>query len=607
MLAKIKEKPFDEEGWIFEIKWDGYRAIAEIENGKVNLYSRNLLSFHSKYPSLVAELENFGYNAVLDGEIVVLDKNGVSDFQALQNFAENPTPNLYYYVFDILYLNGFDVRTLPLIERKKYLKQIFPSLSHIKYSDHVETNGIDFFKLAQDQHLEGIIAKKADSPYNVGVRSEKWLKIKIVKKQEAIICGYTAGRGSRTGFGALVLGVYEGDKLVYVGHTGGGFNENLLKTIKTQLDSLVQKQSPFEEKVVTNEKVTWVKPQIICEVSFAGWTQDMHMRQPIFQGIRQDKKAEEIRREIENLKGIEKATAPYQATTSQHEVKVTNLQKVYWPKEGYTKGDVIEYYQKIAPYILPYLKDKPQSLNRHPNGIEQESFYQKDMGDNLPSWMTTVEVFSESNAKNINYLVCQDADTLKYINNLGCIEINTWHSRIQSLENPDYCLIDLDPGENTFEEVIETALVTKRVLDKIGAEAFCKTSGATGIHICIPLGAKYSFDQSKDFAHLIVQIVHSQLPDLTSLERSPKARTKQIYLDYLQNRTGQTVAVPYSIRPKPGATVSTPLEWKEVKKGLHPSQFTIENIHKRLQEMGDLFKGVLGDGIDMSKCLEKLS
>lgn len=622
MLAKLKDKAFDGEDWIFEVKWDGYRAIAEVQKGKVNLYSRNLLSFNDKYPGVVKALEGFGHDVVLDGEVVVLDENGVSDFQALQNHEDRPTSDIYYQVFDLLYLDGFDIRSLPLVERKKYLKEVFPDLDNVQYSDHLEKEGKAFFKLAVQQKLEGIIAKKADTPYRTGARSEEWLKIKSIKKQEAVICGFTAPRGSRTGFGALVLGVYENNELQYIGHAGGGFNQKSIAEVKKLMDNLIRDTSPFKKKVKTNEKVTWVKPELICEVAFAGWTQDMQMRQPIYQGMRTDKSAKEVKREQEDesAKSAHKVRSKPMSKSAKNkekeverkplrqEVKVSNLQKVYWPEEGYTKGDLINYYQEIASYILPYLKDRPQSLHRHPNGIHEDSFFQKDMGDGLPEWMTTVEVFSESNKKNIHYLVCQDADTLMYINNLGCIEVNTWHSRTQNLENPDYCLIDLDPSDhNSFDEVVETALVVKKHLDLAGAEAYVKTSGSSGIHILVPLGAAYDFDQSKDFAHLICQMVHQDLPKLTSLERSPKARPKQIYLDYLQNRTGQTVAVPYSVRPKPGATVSTPLEWNEVKKGLHPSQFTLKNIQKRLQSKGDLIKGIIGNGIDMQACLERLA
>ena len=396
---------------------------------------------------------------------------------------------------------------------------------------------------------------------------------------------------------------------------------------------LVQKSSPFEEKIKTNEKVTWVAPELVCEISFAEWTADDHLRQPIFQRMRIDKNPKEVIRETENIlkmekpdkssskkKGVvekevevekEKKEKPLKGKDKEveinhHSLKITNLDKIYWPEEGYTKGEVIQYYQDISPFILPYLKDRPQSLNRHPSGINGENFFQKDMGHSLPDWIETEEIFSESNKKNINYLVCQDKETLMYLNNLGCIEINPWHSRVQHLDFPDYTMIDLDPGENTYDEVVEVALAVKEVLDRARIISFPKTSGSTGMHIFIPLGAKYDFDQSKNFANIIAELVNAQLPALTSIERSPKDRRKQIYLDFLQNRTGQTIASAYSLRPKPGATVSTPLEWKEVKKGLHPSQFTFKNIFKRLDKKGDLFKGVLGKGFDMEKSLKNL-
>lgn len=667
MLAKLKETPFDSPDWIFEIKWDGYRAIAEIGNGKVELYSRNLISFNHKYKTIVDTLKTFGHNAVLDGEVVVLNADGTSSFQMLQQYDEKPSPNLCYCVFDILYLDGRDLRDLTLLERKEILKQVFPDLSNLKYSDHIENNGIQFFELAKKNKLEGIMAKRADSTYRLGSRSDQWIKLKIIKAQEAIICGFTAPRNSRQHFGALILGAYEKGRLVYIGHTGGGFNGALLASTQKLMNPLIQTDSPFDVKIKTNEKVTWVKPKLVCEIAFAEWTGDGHMRQPIFQGMRIDKKASEVVRELPTVtdptedtmetkvktkaknktaaesesaakKTVTKKTAVKKAVTKKTNsskgtskkwesddeektvnaksteikingriLKITNRTKVYWPEDGYTKGDLIDYYMQAADYILPYLKDRPESLNRHPNGIHGSSFFQKDMGDTLPDWIESKEIFSESNSKEINYMLCQEKAALIYMANLGCIEINPWNSRVQKIEKPDFIVIDLDPSDNnTFEEVIQVALVVKKVLDKGGIESYCKTSGATGLHIYIPLGAKYDYEQGKNFAHIIAQLVHDQLPDLTSLVRNPKERKKQIYVDYLQNRGGQTLAAPYSVRPKPGASVSTPLEWKEVKKGLHPSQFTIKTIFKRLEKKGDLFKGVLGKGIDMAKCLKKL-
>jgi len=291
---------------------------------------------------------------------------------------------------------------------------------------------------------------------------------------------------------------------------------------------------------------------------------------------------------------------------NKHTLHLTNLQKVFWPEEKYTKGDLIEYYDKVSKFILPYLKDRPESLLRHPNGIKGHSFFQKDVGDMPPDWVKTESIYSESNDANIDYLICQDKATLLYMINLGCIEINPWFSRLKTLEKPDFIAMDLDPLDIDFESVIETAKAVKEILDKAKAPGFCKTSGAKGIHIYIPLGAKYDFEIAKEFAHLIAQNVHELLPDITSIERMTAKRKKKVYIDFLQNRKGQTLACPYSARPKPGATVSTPLEWKELKKGLTPQMFNIKNIFKRLEKKGDLFKGALGKGVDIMKCMKNL-
>jgi bifunctional non-homologous end joining protein LigD len=288
------------------------------------------------------------------------------------------------------------------------------------------------------------------------------------------------------------------------------------------------------------------------------------------------------------------------------DVKVTHLDKVYWPKEKYTKGDLIVYYRRIAPYILPYLRDRPESLNRHPNGITGPSFFQKDVNHKVPKWVKTKSIYSESNKANINYLICQDEATLVYMANLGCIEINPWNSRIQKLEKPDWLVIDLDPENISFDKVILVAQSVHKLLDKIRVKNFCKTSGATGLHIYVPLGAKYTYDQAKEFAHIIAVLINQKHPDITSVERMPKKRQKKVYLDFLQNRKGQTLAAPYSLRPKPGAPVSTPLEWSEVRPGLNPQKFTIKTIFDRLKKKKDLFKPVLGAGVDLKKALSSI-
>ncbi len=295
-----------------------------------------------------------------------------------------------------------------------------------------------------------------------------------------------------------------------------------------------------------------------------------------------------------------------EAVIGGYPLTLTSLDKVYWPDEGYTKGDLIGYYRRVAQWMLPYLKDRPQSLHRHPNGIRDEGFYQRDIRSQLPGWVETTEIYAESTKRNLAHVLCQNEATLVYLANLGCIEIHPWNARVGSLDKPDYLVIDLDPGENTWDEVVEVALVVKAVMDRAGAACYCKTSGATGMHIFVPLAGQYGFEEAEAFARRAAELVHAQLPALTSLERSPKARRKQVYLDYLQNNIGQSVAAAYSVRPRPGATVSTPLRWEEVKPGLHPSAFTIQTVPDRLDLVGDLFGGIMGTGIDLKACIQRL-
>jgi bifunctional non-homologous end joining protein LigD len=576
--------------------------------------------------------------AVLDGEIVVVNDEGNPSFQLLQYYESDPDHPIQYYVFDVLSINGTDTCDLPLTERKKLLKQLLKKNDVVKYSDHIEEQGEAFFEVARKRDLEGIMAKRADSLYYQGERTRNWLKIKHHKSQEAIIAGFTEPTGSRKYFGALVLGVKEGKELKYVGHTGSGFDQATLKEVSKRLEPLIQEQSPFKERVRTNMPVTWVKPILVCEIKYTEITKDGLMRHPIFLRIREDKKATEVtmaatkKVKKESAVKVEKASASKKAApkkaakktaktasakTAEPEsaisfgkikVPVTNLKKVFWPEEGITKGDVINYYQEIADYILPYLKGRPESLLRTPNGIKHPGFFHKDAGTEAPDWVESIKLFSESTNKDIDYILCNNKATLAYLNNLGCIELNPWHSTVKALDKPDYLIIDLDPSKNnTFDEVIETANVVKAVLDKAGATSFCKTSGATGLHVYIPMQKKYTYEQVKDFAQLICVLTNEQLPKITSMERNLKARGhNKIYLDHLQNRRGQTIACAYSLRPKEGATVSTPLLWKEVKKGLTPRDFNIHTIHGRLKKTGDIFSDILGKGIDMAKCLKNL-
>jgi bifunctional non-homologous end joining protein LigD len=669
MLAAEADGPSDRKGWLFEVKWDGYRAIAEVElEGDVRLYSRNQLSFNERYPAIVADLKKLGHAAVLDGEVVTVDEQGRAQFQWLQEYGKGKRGTLLYYVFDLLYFDGHDLRRLPTRRRKEILAQIVPAEGRIRFSGHVEGQGCDFYKAISAQELEGMMAKNGACPYEEGRRSRDWLKIKRLHEQMAVIGGFTEGRHSRQHFGALVLGVYDGGDLVYVGHTGGGFDEAGLKSLVKKLEPLRSDRCPFNQKPKTNMPVTWVEPTIVVEVEFRGWTESGHLRQPVFKRLVPDVDPREVRR-IDLLPALDAAeseepaarrsrsqpkdhTTPGAPRTSGsrgsaetktnrkakevapdgnepddppavvgvqrfpakareetveidgHQLKLTNLNKVLWPDDGYTKGNLIDYYRGVAEFILPYLKDRPESLNRHPNGINQQSFFQKDMPAMIPGWLETVEIVSGTQGKKIKYLLCQDEATLVYMANLACIEINPWNSRVPHLARPDYAVIDLDPHEVEFEAVVETAIAIHNLLDEIGVTARPKTSGSRGIHIYVPLGAHYETEQARQFAQLIAQIVHGRLPKITSLERSPARRVGKVYLDFLQNRDGQTLAAAYSTRPKPGATVSIPLSWDEVNVELDPKSFTIRTVLERLDRVGDLWAPVLGSGIDLGSVLE---
>lgn len=634
MLATSVERPFDRVGWVFEIKWDGYRAIAEVDSRGVRLYSRNQLSLEERFKPLVDALQGLAHEAVLDGEVVAIDEAGKPHFQLLQNYQKTGAGRLAYYVFDLLYLDGHDLRRLPLLRRKALLQQIISNVPHVELSDHIEDHGVAFFNLVSQKGLEGIIAKDGKSPYQEAQRSSYWLKVKTHLRQEAVIGGFTQPRGGRKNFGALLLGVYEDDELIYIGHTGTGFNERDLAEIRSSLEPLIQKTCPFKKRPVANAPVRWVRPELVCEVTFSEWTADGVLRHPVFVGMREDKAALSVRQEkpapaTNSIKDSQEVQEPEEGKTLMrqatlrkskggasgkdqedvsiegHVLKLTNLNKIYWPREKYTKRDLISYYREIAPVILPYLKDRPQSLHRHPDGIEKESFYQKNV-EHQPAWVKTIKIHSDSEKKDVNFLICQDEATLVYLANLGCIELNPWSSRLGMLERPDYLVIDLDPEDTSFDQVIEAAIAVRKTLEQAGVEGLCKTSGKTGLHIYVPLAARYTYDQAKQFAEIIARLAHRKLPRSTSIVRNPAKRHKKVYLDFLQNRHGQTLAAPYSVRPAPGATVSTPLMWQEVTRGLDPAKFSIRTFAKRLEKIGDLWQPVLGTGIDIIKCLDRL-
>ncbi|HEY2348952.1 MAG TPA: DNA ligase D [Puia sp.] len=644
MLATLVDKPFDDPDWIFEVKWDGYRAISILNGKSVALLSRNDKSFDEKFYPIHEALIKCNMRAVLDGEIVVINKTGNSDFGSLQNWRSEADGELFYYVFDILWLDGYNLETLPLADRIKILKTLRFTSDNLQISKGFEESGIQLFEHAKKLGLEGIIAKNKWSTYHENVRTRDWLKIKSHKRQEVVIGGYTINDGSSKLFSSLLVGVYKKGKLIYTGKIGTGFNQKMQQELLKQFKPLVVSSSPFQSVPDINKpsrfrpdppnaKAIWLKPKLICEVSFAEMTSDGVMRHPSFEGMRSDKNPDSVvlEKEIPEEKSRTKKKIPDQikiimATPTGklksllnpseetqvkkikgHEIKFTNLSKIYWPKEKLTKRDLLNYYYQAAPYILPYLSGRPQSLNRFPNGIEGESFYQKDVKGKAPEWLQTFAYHSEADNRAKEFLVATDEASLLYMVSLGCIEMNPWSSTVKKPDHPDWCIIDLDPDKNPFDQVIETARVIHTVLDGLGIDSYCKTSGSTGIHIYIPLGAKYTYEESKEFARSIVTIVQKEIPKFTSIERPTTKRKGKIYLDFLQNRPQATLAAPYSVRPKPGATVSMPLHWEELKKGLKMLDFNMRNAIARINNEGDIFKPVLGKGIDMKKALKGLN
>ena len=617
MLAKLSPHIIDEPTWIYEMKYAGYRAISTVQKGEVEMVSRNGKSFNKVYGELTEELSTISETVILDGEIVVENHKGIIDFQLLQNYRTTKEGTLKYYVFDLLYLNGHFTTDFPLVKRKELLDAFFKmySFKNIFNAPYQTGEGKALFQKFSKAGFEGIVAKAPGSDYVPDRRSDVWLKVKTSLTQEAIICGYTMPQRSRKHFGSLILGLYdEQGQLKFVGNCGRGFNDVSLGELHAKFKLLEKAQCPFPKipKLLGGKgKSVWLKPQLVCKVKFAEWSDDERMRTPAFLGLREDKEANEVVNESKNHTRKKSPMVEETMTIGDRKVNCSNLTKIYWPEEGYTKSDLISYYLSISKYILPYLKNRPQSLNRHPNGIKSKNFYHKDMVvSKLPSWAKTAKVYSKSNEEFIDYLICNDAATLIYMANLGCIEINPWHSTYLAPDEPTYVMLDLDPGNVPFPNVVDTALAIKEICDEIKVPAYCKTSGATGLHIFIPMGAKYSYSDGRTFAQLIATIATDRMPGITSIERNVEKRIDKVYIDYMQNSKSQTIACAYSVRPQPMATVSTPLDWKEVNYQLTPQMFTIKNIPDRLAAVGDLWTPVLKKGIVIDralKALEKLS
>ncbi len=590
MGATLTEKLPSGPEWIFEIKWDGVRALVYIDNGSVAIYTRNNNRCERQYP----ELQSLpGYiraeQAILDGEIVVLDPKGVSKFELIQQRIHNQDANaiakmahkdpVHLYVFDVLYLDGKDLRNVPLIERRKILAGLIKPFPLLRLSDYFENAGEELLDAARKTGLEGLIAKCVTSKYE-SRRSRDWLKLKLTSEQEFVIAGYSPGE--RDTFGSLVLGFQDEGELVYAGNVGTGFNEKTLRDLWSRMQPLIVPKSPLDRATRIPKGTVWIKPELVAQIKFQNWTSDMRLRAPVFLGLRNDKSAADVVREVPD-------------------VVFTNTSKIYYPEDGYTKGDLLAYYDTVAPLLLPYLKDRPLSLKRYPNGIHSEFFFQKNTPENYPSWLRTETI------DKTRFIFAEDKASLLYLTNLGCIDQNPWMSRFGSLGFPDYILIDLDPYQCEFHKVVEAALLVKEKLDGMGLKGYPKTTGGDGLHVFIPIEPVYSYDQARSFAEVIARLVTGERPELFTTPRSVAAREKdRVYFDYLQIAESKTISAPYVARAYPGAPVSTPLKWDEVTPELHPSAFNIKNAPARFARTGDLFAPVLTKPQRLEKAFVKL-
>ena len=636
MLATLVEEPFSRDGWVFEIKYDGVRVIAEKRGEEIHMVGRSGEEITGRYPEIAEALECLvADGVVVDGEIIAFDTAGKPSFGRLQKRMLLSKPRdvaaargrvpVRAVFFDLLALEGHDLRGLPLATRQHLLERALPAQGVAPAAGHVAREGVAFFEAASEMGLEGIVGKRATSTYT-GKRSPDWVKIKCQRRQEFVVGGYTDPKGGGRRFGALHVGIHEEGVLRHVTRVGSGFDDRLQDELWELMKPLRRDTSPFGATGPKGKENHWLEPRLVCEVRFTEWTEGGGLRHPIFLGLRTDRKPEDVKREVEVddvlLDPPAEAAGPAaadrvadagkpakkKAATPPEEkiVRLSNLKKVFWPGEGITKGDLIAYYDRVAPFFLPYLKERPVVLTRYPDGIAGKSFYQKDAPVYVPDWMRTESVYSKDSDRDIQFFVLDDAESLRYVANLGTIPIHMWSARSGSLERPDWLVLDLDPKGAPFAHVVEVAIALHEILDELELPSYPKTSGATGLHILIPLGRRYTHDECRTFARLLALLGLDAKPKISTVARQLQARGGKVYIDWGQNGHGITIAAPYSLRPRPGAPASCPLLWSEVNDKLDPDAFNLRTLPERFEKMEDPLRPILGPGVDMGAALAKI-
>jgi bifunctional non-homologous end joining protein LigD len=606
MLATLSESLPSGRAWLYEVKWDGFRTVAYLRGGDVSLRSRRDQDLNERFRPVVSALPRAlrTSNCVLDGEVCALDERGRPSFSKLQQGGDAP---LAYYVFDLLEHDGEPLVGRPLEERRERLAELLDDRNPTVRLSEAFEDGEALSKVVTAEGFEGVMAKKASSVYEPGKRSRNWLKVKPgLQKQEFVIVGYTRGQGRRSGsFGSLVLAVRRGEELVWAGNVGTGFGEAEIQRLLRRLRPLERKTSPLtvvpKMPRVKKGEVAWVSPKLVAEIGFTEWTHDGHLRAPRYHGLRDDKTAEDVRRELPMESEI---------TKGKRTLRLSNLGKVFFPDDGITKGDLLLYYREVAPVLVPHLKDRPFTMKRFPDGIEGGHFFQKDAPKHMPDWIPTERYRSTSRQtrekRTIAYPLVNEELALLWMVNMGCIDLNTWYSRIDKPERPDFVLFDLDPSPDVgFKECVQVAHLVKEILDALSLEGCVKTSGSDGIHVLVPIERRYTYGDTRQFAEIVAGALARAHPKLVTTEWS-KAKRRGVLVDANQNGEGKTIASVYSVRPHAGGPVSTPLRWEELTEDCDPRDFSMEVIRQRIERHGDLFEPVLTSRQRIDRALEAL-
>jgi bifunctional non-homologous end joining protein LigD len=617
MLAETATHAFSRDGWLFELKYDGVRILAgRAPTGAVTLSYRTGRDTTATFPEIARAVAYLPCDDfILDGEVVALDERGIASFELLQKRLGQTAPAavqraaveipVVMFCFDLLAVAGHDLRAVPLSVRKDLLQILVPRVGVVRFADHVEREGEALFEEINRMRLEGVVAKRAASPYRSGHRSRDWLKIKALRTADVAIVGYLRGKGARRDLGSLMVAWRSDGELVYAGNVGTGLDATTIAALLPQLQHATRPAPAFRGTPAGPVRDhVFVEPGLVAEVRYAEVTSNGYLRQPVFLRLRADKpitECDHLPIPHPHLQPLP-APAPVPAPAgAQAEPRLSNLDKVFWPDEGYTKGDLVRYYEAVWPWLAPYLRDRPIVLTRYPDGITGKSFFQKNAPGFTPEWVQTFRI------EDTDYFICNDLQTLLYVINSGCIPLHVWSARRETLDRPDWTILDLDPKGAPFQHVTAVARRIHTLLDELDVPHFVKTSGQDGLHVLVPLGAMLTHAEARAFAEVLARIVVDEQSDIATVARAVGARQGKVYVDFLQNGHGKTIAAPFSVRPRAGAPVSTPLRWQEVGGRLNPARFTIRTVPQRLRRVDDPMCRVLEVRTDIPAALAALS